>query len=68
MIENGKKQNKIMKTVKLIGIFIAVLLVLFVIQGIFFGIFLFVSVLKYLATASFIAGVIYLFNRKSNKE
>ena len=68
MIENGKKQNKIMKTVKLIGIFLAALLILFVIQGIFFGIFLFTSVLKYIATASVIAGILYLFNKKSNKE
>lgn len=68
MIESGKKQNKNMKTLKLIGVFLAVLLVLFILKGIFFGIFLFTIVVKYIVIAAAVAGVIYLFNRKSNKE
>jgi hypothetical protein len=67
MIEYGKKQIN-MKSLKLIGIFLAVLLVLFILKGVFFGIFLFTIVLKYIVIAALVAGVIYLFNRKSDKE
>jgi len=56
-----------MKTLKLIGYFLAALLVLFIIKGMFFGIFLFTIVLKYILIAAVVAGVLYLFNRKGNK-
>jgi hypothetical protein len=47
--------------------FLAVLLVLFIIKGVFFGIYLFIVVLKYMVIAGLVAGVIYLFNRKTKK-
>jgi hypothetical protein len=47
--------------------FLAALLVLFIIKGIFFGMFMFVVLLKYMAIAALFAGLIYLFNRKSKK-
>lgn len=57
-----------MNTLKFIGWFLAALLVLFIIKGIFFGIFMFTMALKYMVIAGLIAGVIYLFNRRGKKD
>lgn len=48
--------------------FLAVLLVIFIIKGIFFGVFLFAVLLKYMAIAALVVGGIYLFTRKRKKD
>lgn len=47
--------------------FLAALLVLFILKGVFFGMFMFVVVLKYMAIAALFAGFIYLLNRNKTK-
>jgi hypothetical protein len=43
------------------------LLAVFVVQGVFFGIFMFVMVLKYVIIASVIAGVFYIVSHKKKQ-
>ena len=56
-----------MKALKFIGIFLLALLIIFIIKGIFFGIFMFVWVLKAIGTAAIVAGLVYLYF-KAKKE
>jgi hypothetical protein len=55
-----------MKT-KFILYLLVALLGVFIIQGMFFGIFIFVTLLKYIVIASVIATIFYVFSR-SKKE
>lgn len=48
--------------------FLAVLLVIFMIKGMLFGMFLFGVVLKYIAISALVVYVIYLFNTKNKKD
>lgn len=48
--------------------FLIALLSVFIIQGILFGIFLFVTVIKYMIIAGLIAGVVYLFSQNKKRE
>jgi hypothetical protein len=57
-----------MKYIVFIGIFLAALLVMFIIKGIFIGIYFFTVVVKYMVIAGLIAGVVYLFNRRGKKD
>ena len=50
-----------MKALKFIGIFLLALLIIFIIKGIFFGIFMFVWVLKAIGAAAIVAGIVYLY-------
>ena len=50
-----------MKALKFIGIFLLALLIIFIIKGIFFGIFMFIWVLKAIFAASVVAGIVYLY-------
>ncbi len=52
---------------KFILYLLVALLAVFVIQGIFFGIFMFVMVLKYVIIASVIAGVFYIVSHKKKQ-
>jgi hypothetical protein len=52
---------------KIILYFLAALLVLFVIQGIFFGVYMFMVVVKYLIIAGMFAGVMYLITKKKKE-
>jgi len=56
-----------MKTLKLIGIFLAVLLALFMIKGMILGAMFFFYVLRLIIIAAIIAGGIYLLKLKSNE-
>ena len=53
---------------KYILYFLAVLLVIFMIKGMLFGMFLFGVLLKYVAIAVLVVYVIYLFNTKEKKD
>ena len=52
---------------KIVLYFLAALLVLFVIQGIFFGVYMFMIVVKYLIIAGLFAGVMYLFSKRKKE-
>ena len=52
-----------MKTLKLIGIFLAVLLALFMIKGMILGAMFFFYVLRLIIIAAIIAGGIYLYTK-----
>lgn len=56
-----------MKTLKIIGIFLLVLLGLFMIQGMIYGAMFFFYVLKLIAVAAVIVGVIVLYNKAKSK-
>jgi len=56
-----------MKTVKILFIFLAVLLVIIIFHAIWIGILVFAYLVKYLAIAGVIAWIIYLFNKKGRK-
>ena len=49
-----------MSKTKIVLWFLLALLVLFAIKGLFFGVFLFTVVLKYMVYAALITGVVYL--------
>lgn len=50
-----------MKVIKFIGIFLAVLLLIFMIKGMLFGAMMFFYVLRLIGYAALIAGCIYLY-------
>ena len=50
-----------MKYLKIISIFLVILLALFIIQGIMFGAMMFFIVLKLIAIAAIVAGIVYLY-------
>jgi uncharacterized membrane protein len=52
---------------KLLFYFLAALLVLFIIKGIFFGVWLFVVLLKYMVIAGVVAYLIYWIDKKRKK-
>lgn len=52
---------------KFILYLLTALLAVFIIQGVFFGIFMFVMVLKYIIIASVIAGVYYIVSEKKKQ-
>ncbi len=52
-----------MSKTKIVLWFLLALLVLFAIKGLFFGVFLFTVVLKYLVYAALITGLVYLVTR-----
>jgi hypothetical protein len=56
-----------MKTVKILFIFLAVLLVIIIFHAIWIGILVFAYLVKYLAIAGVIAWIVYLFNKKGRK-
>lgn len=49
-----------LKNIKILGIFLAVLLGLFMLVGMYYGVLIFISVLKLMGFAAFIALLIYL--------
>lgn len=53
---------------KILLYFLAALMVLFILKGIFFGMFMFVVVLKYMVIAAAFAGVIYFLSKKTKKD
>lgn len=55
-----------MSKTKIVLWFLGALLVLFAIKGLFFGIYAFTIVLKYLVYAALITGVVYLVTRNKN--
>jgi hypothetical protein len=57
-----------MSKLKILLYFLAALMVLFILKGIFFGMLMFVVVLKYMAIAAVFAGVIYFLSKKSKKD
>jgi hypothetical protein len=57
-----------MKTAKFVFILLAVLLVIIIFNAIWFGIVVFTYLAKYLAIAGIIAWIIYLFNKKDEKD
>jgi len=57
-----------MKTVKILFIFLAVLLVIIIFHAIWIGILVFAYLVKYLAIAGVIAWIVYLFNKKGKKD
>ncbi len=54
-----------MSKTKIVLWFLAALLVLFAIKGLFIGIYFFTVVLKYLVYAALITGVVYLVTRNN---
>lgn len=52
---------------KFILYLLAALLLMFIIQGVFFGIFMFVMVLKNLIIAGVIAGILYFLSRNKKQ-
>lgn len=57
-----------MGTFRIIMCFLAVLLALFIINGIFFAVIVFVKVLKLIVIAALITFVYYLFTREGEKK
>jgi len=56
-----------MDRIKVIGVFLVFLLAIFIFHGIYFAVFLYIKLIKWLVICSILTYVLYRFNKTNNK-